>query len=55
MNAEETYNKRRKKINDQISTLKSLLNKKDKQFKKDIKNWGFPGDFGRISNLLDEI
>ena len=55
MTAEQSYNQRREVINNQLSTLKSLLNEKDKQFQKDIKNWGYVGDLGRISNLLDEI
>jgi sugar-specific transcriptional regulator TrmB len=55
MTAEETYNERRQKINNQISTLKSLLNKKDKQFQKNKNDWGYTGDLVRISNLFDEI
>ena len=55
MNATETYQANRLKIEKQIEQMQSLLAKLDEDQKADSKNWGYAGSAEHVSNELGEI
>lgn len=55
MNATETYQAHREKIEDQIARIQDLLKHLDKRQATDPKNWGFAGSAEHVSKELEDI
>ena len=53
--SKNSYNQKKKEINQQIKMLKESLAKHSKNFKKDEKNWEFVGDLGMVKSKLSEL
>lgn len=53
--SESAYQKRRNLIAIRISEINSCLIGQDERFKRDPKNWGYPGNLGHVLELLDEV
>lgn len=55
MEAEKMYNEKMRSINAEIVLLKGKLALHHDKFLKDITNYGYAGDLGKIESLLKEI
>jgi hypothetical protein len=53
--AEKAYDQRVKSCREKIKRVTDVLNKDEKEFKKDLKDWGYVGSLGYVEEQLDEI